>query len=142
MILSKSCQYSVRALLHIVQNDKDTKTDITKIARELSIPQPYLAKIMQQMVKNGLVRSSKGPNGGFYMTPKERKRNLLHVIEAVDGLDYFNQCALGMKKCENKNPCPLHNHTVKSREAMMTTYRNFNIERVGLKVRKGEFCLS
>ena len=143
MILSKSCQYSVRALLYIVVNSqKNVNTDITEIAEELNIPKPYLAKIMQQLAKRGLVRSTKGPKGGFNLSAKEKKLTLLNVIEAVDGLEYFSRCGLGLELCNNKKPCPIHIQSVRSRDSMKETCRNFNIVKNGLKVSKGEFVIS
>jgi Rrf2 family protein len=143
MLLSKSCQYGVRALLYVaMESDKSKKTELIKIAEALDIPKPYLAKIMQQLVKRGLARSTKGPNGGFYMTPKEKSKNLLNIIEAIDGLEYFSHCGLGMEQCDPTNPCPIHNEMVKIRENMMKTFGKYSVEKIGLKIKKGEFTIS
>lgn len=142
MILSKSCQYGVRALLYIAtESDKSKKTELVKIAETLDIPKPYLAKIMQQLVKRGLARSTKGPNGGFYMTPKEKSKNLLNIIEAIDGLEYFSQCGLGMEQCDTDNPCPIHIEMVKIRENLMKTFGKYSVEKIGQKIKKGEFAI-
>ena len=143
MILSKSCQYGVRALLYVaMESDKNKKTELIKIAEALDIPKPYLAKIMQQLVKRGLARSTKGPNGGFYMTPKEKSKNLLNIIEAIDGLEYFTQCGLGMEECNPDNPCPIHTEMVRIRENMMKTFGKYSVEKIGQKVKKGEFVIA
>lgn len=143
MILSKSCQYGVRALLYIaMESDKSEKTELIKIADALDIPKPYLAKIMQQLVKRGLARSTKGPNGGFYMTPKEKSKNLLNIIEAIDGLEYFTQCGLGMEECDSKHACPIHNEVVKIREKVMNTFGKYSVEKIGQKIKKGEFVIA
>jgi Rrf2 family transcriptional regulator, iron-sulfur cluster assembly transcription factor len=143
MILSKSCQYGVRALLYIaMESEKSKKTELVKIAETLDIPKPYLAKIMQQLVKRGLARSTKGPNGGFFMTPKEKSKNLLNIIEAIDGLEYFTQCGLGMEECNPDNPCPIHSEMVKIRENMMKTFGKYSVEKIGQKIKKGEFVIA
>ncbi len=143
MILSKSCQYGVRALLYIaMEREKSKKTELVKMARSLEIPKPYLAKIMQQLVKRGLARSTKGPNGGFYMTPKEKSKNLLNIIEAIDGLEYFTQCGLGMEECDPDNPCPIHVEMVRIRENMMKTFGKFSVEKIGQKIKNGEFVIA
>jgi Rrf2 family transcriptional regulator, iron-sulfur cluster assembly transcription factor len=143
MILSKSCQYGVRALLYIgMKNEKSGKTELNEIAEDLDIPKPYLAKIMQQLVKRGLARSTKGPNGGFFMTPKEKSKTLLDVVEAVDGLTYFTHCGLGMEQCDPSNPCPLHNDMAKIRNNAMKTFGKYTIEKLGLKIKKGEVTIS
>jgi Rrf2 family iron-sulfur cluster assembly transcriptional regulator len=143
MILSKSCQYGIRALLFIaMESEKSKKTELVKIAENLDIPKPYLAKIMQQLVKRGLARSTKGPNGGFYMTPKEKSKNLLNIIEAIDGLGYFTHCGLGMEECDPDNPCPIHDEMVKIRENMMRTFGKYTVEKIGQKIKKGEFVIA
>jgi len=143
MILSKSCQYSVRALLYIgMKNDEGKKTELTEIAEALDIPQPYLAKIMQQLVKRGLARSIKGPNGGFYMTPKEKAKNLLDIIESVDGLGYFSRCGLGLEQCEDDTPCPIHAEVVRIREHMMKALNKYTIGKIAQDVKKGTFSIS
>jgi len=137
MILSKSCQYGVRALLYVaMESDKSKKTELIKIAEALDIPKPYLAKIMQQLVKRGLARSTKGPNGGFYMTPKEKSKNLLNIIEAIDGLEYFTQCGLGMEECNPNNPCPIHTEMVRIRENMMKTFGKYSVEKSDRKLKR------
>jgi|SRR6185312_2835244 len=143
MLLSKSCQYGIRALLYIaMESDKSKKTELVKIAETLDIPKPYLAKIMQQLVKRGLARSAKGPNGGFYMTPKEKSKNLLDVIEAIDGLGYFTQCGLGMEECDTANPCPIHSEIVKIREKLMKTFGKYSVEKIGQQVKEGKFVIT
>src|ERR1700722_15029965 len=143
MLLSKSCQYGVRALLYVaMESDKSKKTELIKIEEALDIPKPYLAKIMQQLVKRGLARSTKGPNGGFYMTPKEKSKNLLNIIEAIDGLEYFSQCGLGMEECDPENPCPIHTEMVRIRGNMMKTFGKYSVDKIGQKIKKGEFPIA
>jgi Rrf2 family transcriptional regulator, iron-sulfur cluster assembly transcription factor len=143
MLLSKSCQYGVRALLYVaMESDKSKKTELVKIAEALDIPKPYLAKIMQQLVKRGLARSAKGPNGGFYMTPKEKSKNLLDAIEAIDGLGYFTHCGLGMEECDTTNPCPIHADIVKIREKMRKTFGQYSVEKIGQKIKEGKFVIA
>ncbi len=126
-----------------MKSDKDNKTELNEIAEDLDIPKPYLAKIMQQLVKRGLARSTKGPNGGFYMTHKEKTKNLLNVnVKIIDGLEYFTRCGLGMEFCEPENPCPLHDQMVKIRANMMKTFGKYTIESIGKRVKKGELSIA
>lgn len=86
MLLSRSCQYGIRALLYVaIESDKSKNTDLIKIAEAMDISRPHLAKIMQDLTKRGLVRSSKRPNGGFFMTWKEKSKTLLDVIDSTYG---------------------------------------------------------
>lgn len=142
MLLSKTCRYAVRAILYIgMRSEKNTKVRLGEIAETLDIPEHYLGKIVQILVKKHLVKSIKGPGGGFYMTDKERNRNLLNVIEAIDGLEYFTECGLGITECNSINPCPLHHQIVKLRENMIKDFGSTTIESLGEQIKKGKLFI-
>ncbi|WMJ73630.1 Rrf2 family transcriptional regulator [Cytophagaceae bacterium ABcell3] len=109
LMLSKSCEYGMRAVVYIALNSsKDHKVGIKDIAESLEFPAPFLAKILQSLVKHKLIASTKGPNGGFFLEKKPEKISMLNIMEAIDGLAYFKECGMGFKKCSDKRPCPLH----------------------------------
>ena len=85
------------------------RVGIKEIATGIDSPEHFLAKILQDLSRKGLVQSAKGPNGGFYLDEKALKRPLSEVVEAIDGDGLFTGCALGLKQCSEVNPCPLHN---------------------------------
>lgn len=85
------------------------KVGLKEIADGISSPEYFLAKILQDLSKRGIVQSTKGPNGGFYIDSENLKRPLSQVVEAVDGNGIFIGCGLGLKYCSESNPCPLHN---------------------------------
>ena len=84
------------------------KVGIRDIAAGIDSPELYLAKILQDLSRKGLISSIKGPNGGFYITEVALSRPLSDIVEAVDGNSIFVGCALGLKQCSEVNPCPLH----------------------------------
>jgi DNA-binding IscR family transcriptional regulator len=49
-----------------------------------------------------------GPNGGFYISAKQKNQQIIYIIEAVDGKQVFNQCGLGLGKCSSSHPCSIH----------------------------------
>lgn len=109
MILSKSCEYGLRAVVYISVNSNDNKkAGIKEITKSLKIPAPFLAKILQNLVKNKILGSTKGPNGGFYLSKSAGKISIMDVVAAIDGVDAFNKCVMGFKRCSNEHPCPIH----------------------------------
>lgn len=86
-----------------------SRVGIKEISTGIDSPEHFLAKILQDLSKKGIVQSVKGPNGGFYMDAAALKRPLSDVVEAVDGKSLFTGCGLGLKHCSETNPCPLHN---------------------------------
>ena len=109
MFLSKSFGYALRGILYVaVMQDEKRKVQIDEIATKLSVPKHFLGKIMQQIVKAGLLKSTKGPYGGFYLTSETLNTPVLKLVEITDGMEQFSMCVLNFKYCNGLNPCPLH----------------------------------
>ena len=109
MFLSKSFGYALRGILYIaVMQDEDRKVQIEEIATKLSVPKHFLGKIMQQVVKAGLLKSTKGPYGGFSLAPETLDTPVIKLVEITDGMDQFSMCVLKLKYCNGLDPCPLH----------------------------------
>ncbi|WP_139957309.1 RrF2 family transcriptional regulator [Flavicella sediminum] len=108
-MLSNASKYAIRSILYLgLHTDEKTKIGVKKIAEELLTPQPFLAKLLQQLTKNNLVSSTKGPNGGFYLSEENKGNSIWDIIENIDGTVKFDQCFLGLKTCGDENPCPVH----------------------------------
>ena len=88
--------------------DESRKVQIEEIATKLSVPKHFLGKIMQQIVKAGLLRSTKGPYGGFSLADKTLNTPVIKLVEITDGMEQFSMCVLNFKFCNGLNPCPLH----------------------------------
>lgn len=130
-MLSKSCEYALRAVVYIAANSgDDRKAGIKEISKSLKMPAPFLAKILQNLAKGKILASVKGPNGGFYLNKNPKKISFLNIVESVDGLDYFNKCALGLKRCSNEKPCPAHFLVKKSRDEIRAALSDKTLDQV------------
>jgi len=80
---------------------------------------PFLAKILQQLVKRKILTSSKGPHGGFSLARNPKDIHIIEVVKAIDGEDVFHRCVLHNENCisieRSRTPCTLHNDYVKAR---------------------------
>jgi Rrf2 family protein len=87
-------------------------TGIKKISKDLSLPTPYLAKILQQLVRQKILSSAKGPHGGFSLLKDPKKVSLLDIVVSIDGDGIFTDCVMHSGSCtssdKTKKPCPLH----------------------------------
>jgi len=109
MFLSKSFGYALRGILYIAaMHDEQRKVQIGEIATKLSVPKHFLGKIMQQIVKAGLIKSTKGPYGGFFLTDETLATPVIRLVEITDGMEQFSMCILKLKYCNGSDPCPLH----------------------------------
>jgi len=116
-IFSKTTEYALRAVFYIASvSNVGKKVGIAEIAKHTGSPEPFLGKILQTLTKNGLILSTRGPSGGFYITEKEMEYTLADIIGALDGPSIFVGCGLGLKECSHTDPCPLHEEFKKIRE--------------------------
>jgi len=108
MIYSRSSEYAIRAFVHLAQVPEGTYAMVKQIAAEEEIPSHFLAKILQQLARKGLLRSSKGPTGGFSLRVSADEVRLVDIVEALDGLGEYQKCASGLAECTDDMPCALH----------------------------------
>lgn len=110
MLYSRPSQYAIRALANLAQRPAGVFRMTSDLAQEEGIPSPYLGKILQGLARAGILRSQKGPGGGFALARDPRQILLIHIIEAAEGTESFQSCAVGLSKCDDDQPCPLHDH--------------------------------
>jgi len=108
MIYSRSAEYAIRAFVHLAQVPDGRFAMVKQIAEEEEIPSHFLAKILQQLARKGLLRSSKGPTGGFSLRQSPDEVSLLNIVEALDGLQEYQRCASGLAECNDDMPCGMH----------------------------------
>lgn len=110
-MFSKACEYAIRACIFIATSSNEgIRTSLKDIAKEIDSPVAYTAKILQQLAKNNIIDSIKGPTGGFIIEKSQlEKIKLSQIVLAIDGDRVYKNCGLGMKDCSEKFPCPVHN---------------------------------
>jgi Rrf2 family protein len=107
-ILSNPCKYALQALVHLARRADEGPVPLREVAEEEGIPNSFLAKVMQQLARMKMLRSSKGPGGGFAFRRSPGEITVRDVIEAVDGLDAMESCVMHSEPCDESNTCPLH----------------------------------
>jgi len=128
MFLSKSFGYALRGILYIaVMQDENRKVQIDEIATKLSVPKHFLGKIMQQIVKAGLLKSTKGPYGGFTLSTETLATPVIKLVEITDGMEQFSMCVLKLKYCNGLNPCPLHHEMEEVKRNYLNVFTNNTI---------------
>lgn len=130
-------------MLYIAMHStKDKNVGLIEIAENQEIPRHFLSKILQQLVKAGLLESMKGPNGGFKLSKKPNKITLLHIIKAIDGLEVFTQCGIGFKKCSDDHPCPIHHDFKVVRDKVHELFKKKTLDELVQDAENGEGIIS
>lgn len=108
MIYSRSAEYAVRAFVYLAGLDPGEYAMAKNIAAESGIPSPFLSKLLQDLVRDGFLRSSKGPRGGFRLNQAAEDISMLQVVEAVDGKGRYDRCLGGGPECNDRVICGMH----------------------------------
>ncbi len=141
MLLSKTSEYGVRAMLHLAGIGSEKYTAVRKISEELDISFHFLTKIFQQLTRSGLVESYRGPNGGIRLGDKEENITVRDIIVALEGDKMFTECVLGLPECGEGQPCPLHHRWTGVREEVEKMLGSKTLEDIGEELRNGDFRL-
>ena len=142
-MFSKSCEYGIRATIFIATHCcKEGKVGLKEIAKEIDSPIAFTAKILQVLVKNNIVKSSKGVGGGFMILKDELKSiKLVNIVNAIDGDSVFLRCGLGLSNCSEEHPCPVHEKFKFVKKDLIYMLENTNLEELSLGIKKGQTFL-
>lgn len=141
-MFSKACEYAIRAVLYIAIKSIDgAKLSIKEIAREIDSPEPFTAKILQALSRDKIISSIKGPNGGFYLAPKSKPIPLAAIVKAIDGVDVLHSCALGLKECSDKFPCPIHDDIKTYKARLRQVMNDKTVQQLSQELKEGKTFL-
>lgn len=141
-MLSKKLKYSLRVVLFLsLRETSDDPVGAIRIARELKIPAAYTGKILQDLARDKVISSRKGPNGGFYLTKVNRSARIIRIVETVDGMDMFHTCGLGLTQCSEVRPCPFHNTFKAIRGSLLAIFRSKTIGELSEDILKHDLFL-
>ena len=105
-MISQTVEYALRAVVTIAQHEGRPCTS-KKISSITQVPLPYLSKLMQGLVRGGLVNSQRGLHGGFVLTKSPEELTILEVVDVVDPIKRIVRCPLGIES-HGSSLCPLH----------------------------------
>ncbi len=134
MLLSKSCEYGLRATLYLSSLDQEGYVSIGTISEELDISFPFLTKIFQKLNDADLLTSQRGPRGGVALTQSPDEVSLYEIVVAIDGSELFEECVLGLPGCGDDNPCPLHDRWSDERDRIETMLRDTTLAEMSGKL--------
>lgn len=143
-MFSRACVYGIRAIVCLAAcgSKEEGRLNLKEVAKRTDSPEAFTAKVLQQLSRAGLVRSVKGPNGGFEITTEEAKKvRLSHVVAAIDGDAIYTGCALGLHQCDAAKPCPLHDHFLGIREDLRRMLERTSVHDLMSGLRDGDTFL-
>ena len=138
-MFSKACEYGIRATIYIAkQSQLGKKVSLKEVAEAIESPIAYTSKILQLLSRNLIIKSDKGPTGGFSIdVVKLEKVKLSTIVFAIDGDSIYKGCGLGLKKCNEKMPCPVHHQFKIVRDELKKMLETTTIQSLVLDLENG-----
>ena len=142
-MLSLTCKTAIKAALYLSsRTPADQKPGIREIAKAINANEHTVGKLLQTLVKNNVINSTKGPSGGFYISKEQLSQPLMAIVEAIDGDALFTECGLGLSKCSALHPCPIHNEYQEGRKLLEKLFKTNKISDLRGIVSKGAAYLT
>lgn len=105
-LLTKDTDYAIRALLVLALN-KDRFVSVRTISKEQGIPYPFLRRLMQKLIQNGLVEAKEGVAGGVRIVKLPQNISMLQLMRIFQGEMTLSDCMFRKKICSNRRKCVL-----------------------------------
>jgi len=131
--ISRKIDYGLRAMIYLASISPEAVVPFREIARQMMVPEDFLAKILKTLVDQGLVRSTRGPHGGYALGKPATDISFLEVIEAVEGPIAINVCLDGEDPCAKAEFCTMVDVWREGQEKMLEVYRRTRLASLTLK---------
>lgn len=143
-MFSKATEYALRATIYIAKKSTaERKIGIEEIAKAIDSPQSFTAKILQALTKdNKIVSSSRGPNGGFFMTEKAKRLPVRSILLAMGEDEVLEKCVLGLKLCSEVQPCPMHAQYKSIKQQLIKLFVQKTIQQLADATKDGEVFIT
>lgn len=137
-MLSKMCQTAIKAVIFLCSRfESGQNSSIREVAAYINANEHTVGKILQILVRQNIIKSLKGPSGGFYITADQKLQPIIHIVEAIDGKDLFTNCGLGLSRCSATHPCPIHHQYKEARDILENLFRTKRVVDLCMPINEG-----
>ncbi len=141
-MFSKACEYAIRSSIYVAsQTLHHKRVSLSDVAEKIQSPEAFTSKILQKLVKHNIIKSIKGPGGGFEVDVNHLDNiKLKLIVEAFEG-DVLNRCSLGLNECSDTHPCPFHNKYKPIKEKLLYVFETTSLNDLMKGFQDGETFL-
>lgn len=127
-VLSQTVEYALRAVVHLASEAPAARTT-DQIATVTQVPRAYLSKVLQSLIRAGLVHSQRGLGGGITLTREPKDLTILEVVNAVEPIERIRTCPLGLP-AHGTHLCPLHRRVDNALALVEEAFRGTTLQEV------------
>lgn len=142
MILSRTSQYAIQALIFVATQPRGVPVLIRTVAKHLDVPPPYLAKIMQSLSRGKLINSFRGRQGGVCLHEGGEDIDLMRILTLIEGPGLTENCVLGLKICGDETACPMHTQWQPIKTKIVKLLTRQTLGKLAAAVRSGKYRLT
>jgi Rrf2 family protein len=135
--ISRKIDYGLRAMIYLSSIAQESVVPFREIARQMDVPEDFLAKILKTLVDHGIVRSTRGPHGGYKLARPAQSINVLEVIEAAEGPVAVNVCLDDDDACARQGTCTMTSVWREGQERMLEVFRRTTLASLAEKPAPG-----
>ena len=142
-MLSATAEYALRAMVYLARHGDPPSLQAKDLAAAMDVSLSYMRKILHELVRAGILASTRGKQGGFHLARAPGDLPLLTIVSRFDRASASRRCLLGRTECSDRHPCPVHDHWKAAAEAVAAFYANTTLadvlgpDRVGRAPRTG-----
>lgn len=123
-MINNSSKVAVKAVIYLCSKlPTNENAGIKEIAEFINANEHTVGKILQTLVKQNIIKSIKGPSGGFFISQEQKYQPLINIIYAIEGDQLFYSCGLGLNKCSSSHPCPIHYQYKQARDIVENLFK-------------------
>jgi Rrf2 family protein len=137
-MLSYTCKSAIKAVVFLASHFSDhRKASVQEISENIDASAHTVGKFLQILVRHGVIKSTKGPSGGFFLSEKQFNQSIINIVYAIDGKQMFIGCGLGLPNCSEQHPCPLHDQYKTARDALEAIFEGSSVADLWSSVSSG-----
>ena len=122
-VIRRNTDYAIRSMVYLASCNGKEAVSAKTIAESEGVPYQLACKLMQQLKKAKLIKSSMGAKGGFQLNRRPSRISLMEIIEIIQGPLELNRCLLNLKACERVVNCPVRKKLSKMQKELNKEFR-------------------
>ncbi|MCS6806643.1 MAG: Rrf2 family transcriptional regulator [Acidobacteriota bacterium] len=130
MQLTRAADYGVRVMIHLASLPKGARVKRDELAEAAGVPESFMSKVLQRLVRARLIFSRRGTQGGFQLGVASENVSLLDVVEAIEGPIELNLCLISKDSCERALWCPAHSVWAEAQAALVNVLKSASLAKL------------
>ncbi len=127
MVITRATEYAIRTVIFLAKQPQGEIVLKKDICRTQNVSPAFLTKILQPLIKAGIVSSQRGVGGGFLLARDPQNINLLDLLEAEEGPLRLNHCLIEVGNCQRDAQCAAHQVWTEAQNEMVKVLEKHNI---------------